>query len=168
MQADLMLGGMKSDEIETLRVIDKEARARYAALPGFDSAAQSPPIAADRLASGETIVARRRGDAVGFVLLQPLDDRLYLANISVRPEAGGKGVGLALLDATLARARVAGLDAVTLATFRTPRWNGPWFRRHGFVTMPEAEIGPGLRAILDRHSQFLDMATRETLWRRLA
>ena len=57
-----------------------------------------------------------------------------------------------------------GSPAVTLATFKSPPWNGPWFRRHGFAAMPEERIGAGLRAVLDRHAAFLDMATRETLW----
>jgi hypothetical protein len=35
---------------------------------------------------------------------------------------------------------VAGLS---LATFRLPPWNGPWFRRQGYSLIPEERIGPG-------------------------
>jgi len=52
-----------------------------------------------------------------------------------------------------------------LTTFRTPKWNGPWFRRFGFVPMPEERIGSGLRAIVERQAKFVDPSTRETLWR---
>jgi hypothetical protein len=45
-----------------------------------------------------------------------------------------------------------------------PPWNGPWFRRQGFTTMPESEVGAGLLAVLTRHASFLDMQSRETLW----
>ena len=64
----------------------------------------------------------------------------------------------------IAYARTGHATAVTLETFRVPAWNGPWFRRHGFTTMPESEVGARLRVILTRHASFLDMETRETLW----
>jgi hypothetical protein len=54
--------------------------------------------------------------------------------------------------------------SVMLATFRVPPWNGPWFRRKGFTTMPESEAGAGLLAVLTWHASFLDMQIRETLW----
>src|SRR4029077_4026770 len=87
-----------------------------------------------------------------------------LANISVLPDASNRGVGTHLLERVIAYARASHATAVTLATFRVPPWNGPWFRRHGFTAMPESKVGPGLRAILTRHASFLDMETRETLW----
>jgi N-acetylglutamate synthase-like GNAT family acetyltransferase len=152
-------------EIEALPAIDAAARARYADLVAYRFVVSAAPIALERFAVGETIVAERDGALVGFALAHPIDGMSYLANISVRPEAGGQGFGAALLDHVMARAAAAGLPAVALATFRAPPWNGPWFRRHGFVTMPEDEIGSGLREILARHAAFLDMSMRETLWR---
>lgn len=152
-------------EIERLRRIDMAARTRYAVLPGFERAVTSPPIAAERFATGETVVAERDGEPVGFALLQPLDGMLYLAIIAVTPQAGRQGVGAALLRHAAGRAAAEALAAVTLTTFRLPPWNGPWFRRHGYAPIPEERIGPGLRAVLARHATFLDMTTRETLWR---
>jgi hypothetical protein len=35
-----------------------------------------------------------------------------------------------------------------------PPWNGPWFRRQGFTTMPESEVGAGLLAVLTQHASF--------------
>src|ERR1700720_2217855 len=93
-----------------------------------------------------------------------MDGALYLANISVLPDASNRGVGTRLLERVIAHARATQATAVTLATFRAPSWNGPWFRRQGFTTMPESEVGAGLRAVLTRHASFLDMQTRETLW----
>ncbi len=101
----------------------------------------------------------------GFVLLQPLDGLLYLANISVLPDCGNRGVGAALLDAASTLAHGCGAPAIALTTFRVPPWNGPWFRKFGYATMPSDKIGSGLRAILDRHATFLDVTTRETLWK---
>lgn len=97
-------------------------------------------------------------------LIQPMDGALYLANISVLPDASKRGVGGRLLERVIAHARATQATAVTLATFRAPPCNGPWFRRQGFTIMPESEIGAGLRAVLIRHGRFLDMQTHETLW----
>lgn len=156
------------DDIPALQAIEKKARAVYAALAGFEFVAASPPIAAHRLISGTTFVAEVSGSLVGFVLIQPMDGALYLANISVLPDASKSGVGGRLLERVIAHAGTTEASAVTLATFRAPPWNGPWFRRQGFTIMPESEIGVGLRAVLTRHASFLDMQTRETLWFPLA
>jgi N-acetylglutamate synthase-like GNAT family acetyltransferase len=88
---------------------------------------------------------------------------LYLANISVVPYASKCGVGARLLDRVIAHARATQATAVMLATFRVPPWNGPWFRRKGFTTMPESEAGAGLLAVLTWHASFLDMQIRGTL-----
>ena len=153
------------DDVARLQRIDESARRRYRALPGLEVAATAPAIGAERFAAGETVVAAWDGEPVAFVLMQALDGLLYIANISVACGASGRGIGRRLIAVVEARAKERGLPAVTLATFKTPRWNGPWFRRHGYETMPETEIGPGLRAVLERHAAFLDMSARETLWK---
>jgi len=165
---DAIIRPARPHEIAGLPAIDQAARTRYASAAGpaaYRFVASAPPIALARFSAGDTIVAERDGALVGFALAQPFDGILYLANISVRPEAGGHGFGAALVNHIVAHAAATGAGAVTLATFRIPPWNGPWFRRHGFVPMPEEKIGSGLRAVLERHAETLDMATRETLWR---
>jgi len=147
-----------------LQVIEKKARAVYASLAGFEFVTTSPPIAADRLMSGTAFVAEVSKSPMGFALVQPTDGALYLANISVLPEASNRGVGARLLERVIAYARASNAAAVTLTTFRVPPWTGPWFRRHGFKTMPQSEVSAGLQAILTRQARFLDMETRETLW----
>lgn len=154
----------KPDDIPALQAIEKKARTVYASFAGFEFVAASPPIAADRLISGITFVAEVSKSLVGLALVQPMDGALYLANISVLPDASNRGVGARLLEGVSTHARATRATAITLATFRIPPWNAPWFRRHGFTTMPESEVGAGLQAILTRHASFLDMKTRETLW----
>lgn len=159
----LRLRPMRVDEIETMRAIDVAARVRYAALSGFDRPATSPGVAAERLAAGTVAVAELDGAAVGFALTHPADGLLCLATLAVVPEAGGRGVGAALLDAVRAIGRQAVLPAVVLTTFREPPWNGLWFRCNGFSTLPAERVGPDLAAILARQARVLDPATRETL-----
>lgn len=151
-------------EVARFQAIDKAARSRYAALPGFEFVAQAPAIAADRFSAGEIWAAEVDENVVGFILLQSHGDTTYLANISVAPDASGQGIGAMLLAHGISRTAMIGAKAMTLATFKAPPWNEPWFRRQGFAPMPESKIGPMLHAILDRHSRALDMSMRETLW----
>jgi N-acetylglutamate synthase-like GNAT family acetyltransferase len=130
--------------------------------------AELEPIAARRFKTGTTVVAMVADRLVGFVFSLPLDGFMYLANISVLPEMAGRGVGAALLKASAAVADQQELVAVTLATFKDPPWNGAWFRKCGFVPMPPESIGVGLKASLDRHARYVDISTRETLWKQVA
>ncbi|WP_084540057.1 GNAT family N-acetyltransferase [Azorhizobium doebereinerae] len=150
-----------------LSALSAAARARYRTLPGFAAIAAAPPVAPERFADGEALVAYRADDPapLGFALLRPLDGLLYLDNISVAADASGQGIGRALLAGVERRRAALGLPAVTLTTFRAPPWNGPWFRRQGFRPLPAERIGPGLAAVIARQSRSLDPATREVLWR---
>jgi ribosomal protein S18 acetylase RimI-like enzyme len=162
----LFLRPLAEDEIETVQTIEKAARTRYLTLGGvLARAAEGPAIASERFAGGETIVAEYHGEPAGFVLLQPLDELLYVTNVSVIPAAAGLGIGCLLMTGAEHRTEQLKVAGLSLTTFRTPPWNGPWYRRQGYSPIPEERIGPGLRAILDRHATFHDMATRETLWK---
>jgi GNAT superfamily N-acetyltransferase len=160
---------LAEDEIEIIRTIEKEARSRYRALGGLLArAADGPAIAVERFADGETIVAELLGKPVGFVLVKPLDELLYVAGVAVRPDAAGVGLGRLLMIGAERRAQQLKAAGLSLTTFRTPPWNGPWFRSQGYLPIPDERIGSGLRAILDRHSTFHDMSRRETLWKPIA
>jgi GNAT superfamily N-acetyltransferase len=154
---------LAENEIETLRTTEKAARTRYRAVDGvLARAAEAPAIAPERFAGGETIVAEHHGEPAGFVLLQPLDGLLYVANVAVIPAAAGLGIGRLLMLGAEGHAQQSKVAGLSLTTFRTPPWNGPWFRRQSYLPIPEELVGPGLRAILDRHATFHDMATRGT------
>lgn len=156
-----------SDDIVTLCAIERAARRRYAEHGGpHAGVAEAPGIAPERFAVDETILATDAvGAILGYALVQPLDGQLYLANIAVAPDAAGRGIGRALVARVEAHAGTRHFPGVALTTFRDPPWNGPWFRRLGWGPIPPDRIGPGLSAILARHAGFLDMTTRETLWK---
>lgn len=163
--SDIALRPHRRDEIEALRCIERNAHERYRSLDGFGFTLTAPAIAAERFSTGETVVAEVEDRLAGYVLMQPIDGLNYIASIMVEPDLSGRGIGAALLAAAEEKARQSGLPGTVLATFRQPRWNGPWFRRNGFTPLPDAMIGPGLRSILQRHATFLDMSTREMLWK---
>ena len=76
---------------------------------------------------------------LGFVHLLWLDAddgsvTAHLEQLSVLlPDHGRQGVGTALVEAACEEARWAGHSSLTLCTYRDVRWNGPFYRRLGFV-----------------------------------
>jgi ribosomal protein S18 acetylase RimI-like enzyme len=99
-----------------------------------------PTVVDEAICDGEEILVA--GDPpVGFAAVIELDGHWHLEQIAVHPDYGRRGIGAALLDAAR-----AGRDGITLITFREVPWNGPWYARHGFTELPEAEWGPALRA----------------------
>jgi ribosomal protein S18 acetylase RimI-like enzyme len=156
-----------TDEIEGLRRLEKEARLPYKTIADLQFVADLPPISFEWFVSGSAVVAEVEGRVTGFAVSKVLDGNLYLANISVMPEAAGRGIGRALLNEALKLAKEHVLPSVVLTTFKSPTWNGPWFRRCGFVPMPQLEIGDELRAVLGRQAKVFDMSTRDILWRQI-
>ncbi|MFG2086025.1 MULTISPECIES: GNAT family N-acetyltransferase [unclassified Spirillospora] len=83
---------------------------------------------------------------VGFAAVEEVDGAAHLEQISVRGDLTGKGIGVRLLGAVMARAAEAGSPGVSLLTFRDVAWNGPWYAAHGFAALPEERWGPGIRS----------------------
>ena len=81
------------------------------------------------LVSGDPPVGMSRIDAVA--------GGAHLAQLSVQPDHGRRGLGRALLRAACDWARGHGYDELTLTTYRDVPWNGPFYASEGFV-----EIGP--------------------------
>lgn len=159
---------MATDDIPVLQQISAGARLRYGDIPALAHIADAPPLGRERFDAVTGWVAEVGGVILGFALIRPVDDLLYLDNISTRVEARGRGLGASLLDAVLDSARAGGFETVALTTFRSPLWNGPWFRRFGFQPLPQARIGPGLAQIIARQSLTLDPDQREVLARSVA
>ncbi|TQS40595.1 GNAT family N-acetyltransferase [Cryptosporangium phraense] len=85
------------------------------------------------------------GVPIGFAAVDVVDGAAHLTQLSVDAEFGRRGIGRGLLAAVIGWARRGGLPAVTLTTFRDVPWNGPFYRRYGFVDLDEGELTPGLR-----------------------
>ncbi|MFC0112929.1 GNAT family N-acetyltransferase [Kibdelosporangium aridum] len=80
---------------------------------------------------------------VAFAYVGQLDEHLHLHQIAVDPACARQGFGTALMEAVIAR---AGARGVTLTTFATVPWNGPWYSKLGFSVMPEP--GPELAELV--------------------
>ncbi len=100
------------------------------------------------------LVAERAGEVVGSVAIFPTASDAYhgataplscpeLRLLAVAPEARGHGVGRALVDACVARARAMGAPALGLHTSKTMRVAIGMYERMGFARAPEHDFRPG-------------------------
>ena len=120
----------------------------------------APATAEQRARSWRVLVV---GEPVqGFAVLELLDDAVHLEQLSVHPAHSRRGIGGALLAASVEAAREHGADRVTLLTYADVPWNAPFYARHGWQ---ETEPTPALQALrrhegelgLDRHGRRVAM-----------
>ncbi len=107
----------------------------------------------ERALSGHERVARRgfllvAGDPpVGFAHVLDLEGHAHLEQLSVHPDHGRRGVGQALMRQVALEAGRRGHDQLTLCTFADIPWNGPFYRRMGFVEVEESALPEPVRAL---------------------
>ncbi len=77
------------------------------------------------------------GPPVGFVHVLVIDGHAHLEQLSVRPEHQRRGIGAALTQAAMTRARHDGYDRLSLCTYRDVPWNGPFYRSQGFTEVTD-------------------------------
>jgi GNAT superfamily N-acetyltransferase len=101
----------------------------------------------------ERIVAERDGRLVGSVLLFPPARNAYdgavaqidwpeVRLLAVAPESRGQGVGAALMDECVRRARQTGATALGLHTSESMKAALRMYERMGFVRAPEYDFHP--------------------------
>ncbi len=101
------------------------------------------------------IVAEQDGGIIGTVLLYPAGSMLNTPDgatitrrwpevrlLAVAPPARGRGVGAALMDECVRRARLSGAGALTLHTADIMRVAMRMYERMGFVRAPELDFHP--------------------------
>ncbi|CAB3863541.1 GNAT family N-acetyltransferase [Achromobacter pulmonis] len=133
--------------------IERSAAARFLGTPMAWVAAGEPVPQAElaRAAAARQLWVAAGDDdrPAGFALARPMDDDLYLAEMSVTLAMQGRGLGRDLLRTVIAHARGAGIyRGVVLTTDRELPWNAPFYRRQGFAEVPAPQLAPGLRARL--------------------
>lgn len=109
---------------------------------------------------GLSIVAEAEGRIAGFVIGEMQGRDAYLRELDVDTPFQKRGIGETLVKAFVSAARAKGAKAVYLSTFRTPRWNAPFYARLGFTEVSHADYLPWMTAIWQEQATFLDMTTR--------
>jgi GNAT superfamily N-acetyltransferase len=97
-------------------------------------------------------VASYDGVVAGYVEASVVDGRAHVDQVSVRPAAGRRGIGRALVRHVEAWGAERGLDGTTLTTFRDVPWNGPYYAGLGYRELADHEIGPELRDVMQHEA----------------
>lgn len=138
----------RGEDLDRLALLEVAAGDRFRDV-GMDAVADDDPPDRDEyesaMANGRLWVAELGGELVGYVWARDLDGQPHLEQISVLPEVGGRGVGVALVKQVVAWAAAQGGSSLTLSTFRDVPWNGPWYRRLGFADIDVEEVVTGER-----------------------
>lgn len=158
-------------DFELMQDIEVDAGRRFRDVGLAVIADEPPPTAGDLSpyvrSSTAWIALDGHDEAVGYVIASIVDDEAHLDQLSVRVAAQGRGVGTSLIDRVAAWGASHGFEAMTLTTFRDVTFNGPFYRRLGFVEVPETEQGPQLAAIRAQERKAgLDLWPRVAMRRR--
>jgi GNAT superfamily N-acetyltransferase len=146
----------RPDDVTRLRDIEWASAQRYRDF-GLDHVADDEPASIETLAAyaadGRAWVAGTGDDLpVGYILVDEVDGAAHIEQVSVEPDHQGRGIGKALIGRARAWAEERGMPALTLTTFGHIPWNRPLYEHLGFRVIPEAELGPELRAVRDREA----------------
>ena len=144
------------DDIEVVRVIEREAGQRFVSTEFARHASDEPDDAFTlkaRIEAGELIVACESSSPIGFVMFGVIGPDVYVEEIDVLPSHAGRRIGATLLDRVAFLGRERGLKALMLSTFRDVPFNGPYYQRIGFHVLEDAELSPALLAVRAVHSQ---------------
>lgn len=148
------------DDVAAVREVARSAGERFRAVADERIArcADDPPPRDENLLAlvdgGRLLVADDDGgEVVGFVVLDVVDGRAHVDEISVATGFQGRGHGIALLDAVDRWSAAHRLDGVTLTTFRDVPWNRPYYERRGFRVLDGSELTPGLRRVMAHEAE---------------
>lgn len=140
-------------------LLAKEMVGYFEAVQEFVVAEAPEPSGEHGAADGGTPDGGRAGGVVACGALHVMwDDLAEIRTLAVHPDWLGHGLGHAVVEALLDRARALGLSRVFCLTFEVE-----FFRRHGFEEIEGTPVAPEVYAELlrshdDGVAEFLDLA----------
>ena len=154
----------QSRDIPQMQAIEIAAGRLFAEIGMHDVAedgAHETEILTAYVAGDQAWVAETGGAVCAYALVDVLDAAAHLEQVTVHPDQARRGIGSRLIDAVADWARHQEFAAMTLLTFRAVAWNGPYYRRLGFVDLPDAALGPELAALREHEADLgLDVSIR--------
>lgn len=161
------------DELPALQDLETAAGVLFRDL-GMTDVADHPPPALETFEEyrrdGRLWVSADVADhPTGFVLVDLVDGAAHIEQVSVHPQHQGRGIGRELIAYVDQWAAGQGIAALTLSTFRSVPWNGPYYARLGFSELADDALTPGLARIRAAETAFgLDPAERVFMRRAVA
>ncbi len=163
----------RGNEVGELQQIDLASAVLFISLDLIDfgpSGVPTEPIPEDRLRKGFGdgliwVAVDERDEPVGFALCSDRGEDLYLDQLSVLPAHGRRGLGSRLVRRCLAEAETRGHRRVSLSTFRSVPWNGPFYRQLGFKELPLWRLNDWQLAIREAQKQTMDVRLRCFMYR---
>jgi GNAT superfamily N-acetyltransferase len=118
---------------------------------GMAAIADDPPADPDSLAefmrSGVGWVETDEVDhPVAYLLLEQIDDRAHIEQVTVHPDLARRGIGAALMETASTWSVGQQLRGLSLTTFADVAWNAPYYSRLGFTVLAERDWTDGIRA----------------------
>lgn len=151
-------------DVESMQQIEIAAGSLFAEIGMHDVAedgAHETELLAGHVAAGRAWVAEVDGVVCGYALIDILDSQAHLEQVTVHPGYSRRGIGRTIIDQVAEWARTQGYTTMTLLTFREVAWNGPYYRRLGFVDVPDSDMGPELAALRAHEADLgLDVSIR--------
>jgi GNAT superfamily N-acetyltransferase len=137
-------------DLDLLPDLEKRSDETFRAMPRFE-----PMLAMEGLSLEEChnlppstqIWIAETHKPVGFVYTCDIDDLTYFGQLSVVPEAQNRGIGSALLNVAVQKAREENKPGLVLTTFRDVAFNAPFYARRGFIELATLHMGPELTAL---------------------
>ncbi|XOV83691.1 MAG: GNAT family N-acetyltransferase [bacterium] len=111
-----------------------------------------PDVFTVAVKSNHLLIAEVDETTVGFALHKVVGECLHLAEMSVHPDFGRRGIGRSLVETTLSSARDRGFPGVSLTTFSHIPWNRPFYERCGFTVLDRTELSAELDQILQEEN----------------
>lgn len=147
----------KNSDIPYLRHVELSAGNRYRAV-GLDDVAENRILDPDRLASmadsNHLWVAVDKYGPIGFLCGEKLDGNFHIVEVSVSQEFQGRGIGKGLMTTMLEQITLErSFKSVTLTTYRSVSWNGPWCSRMGFGEVHPKLLGSAYDFILETEEE---------------
>lgn len=157
-QIRLVIEEVGPQDIEALQAIETSAAQLFLDSP-YPELAGFPPYPCDRYLQhmrakdpvllGSIVLGQDRPVKAGFAVAEPLADGLHLFELSVHKDWQGYGLGKAMVQQLQQIARQRGYGQITLTTYRSLPWNGPFYEKLGFdylaPNLQSAEISDILR-----------------------
>jgi len=167
---EITIRAARRSDLRCVRAIERKAQQSFLDSP-HPEAADLDPLPLDelqwQLEEGWLFVAAGEDDSpVAFAACCVLDGEVFVEEVDVLPDHGGRRIGARLLDEVAAAARSRGMRRIVLTTFADVPWNAPYYRRLGFRVLPPEKWGPELvERVAEEHDGGLDRAARVCLVR---